>query len=105
MIVARSAFLLVTLVCSSRAADDVFEAVSIKTAKPGQRGKGLVTGPGRMKIMNVSLSDIVQAGYGVRAFQIMPKVLPEARYEIVATAPNHPSRVLDGSYEKMIQAM
>jgi uncharacterized protein (TIGR03435 family) len=105
MIVARSAFVLAAIVCSSRAADDVFEAVSIKTAKPAQRGKGLVTDPGRMKMMNLSLSDMVQAGYGVQAFQIMPKDLPDARYEIVATAPNHPSRVLDGSYEKMIQAM
>jgi uncharacterized protein (TIGR03435 family) len=105
MIVARSAFLLAAIVCSSVAADEVFEAVFDQDREAWSKGQGPGHASGTMKMMNLSLSDMVQAGYGVQAFQIIPKDLPDARYEIVATAPDHPSRVLDGSYEKMIQAM
>ena len=89
----------------SPAKPEVFDVVSIKPAPPGQRGRGFVTDPGRMRMLNVALGDIIVAAYGVQPFQIANKDLPKETWEIQATAHSHPSRVLDERYEGMMQAM
>jgi uncharacterized protein (TIGR03435 family) len=95
----------VTALSLGWAVEESFDTVSIKTAPPGQRGKGIMTDPGRVRLINLTLSELIQTGYGIQSFQILPKNLPDARYEIVAIAPTHPSRILDTRYESMIQSM
>jgi uncharacterized protein (TIGR03435 family) len=83
-----------------------FDTVSVKLAPRGQRGSGFVTAnPGRMHMVNVSLEDCIATAYGIQKFQLAAKDLPNQRYDIIATAPSHPSKVLDARYEAMMQAM
>lgn len=89
----------------SKRSSETFEAVSVKPAAPGERLRGFITDPGRMIMKNVSLGDCILVAYGVQSFQLVAKNLPNERYEIIATAPSHPSRILDARYETMMQAM
>jgi uncharacterized protein (TIGR03435 family) len=87
------------------AGSETFEVVSIKPAAPNMRGYGFITDPGRMRMMNVTLTQIILEAYGVQSFQLVAKDPPQQRYEILASAPTHPSRVLDRRYQTMMQAM
>lgn len=87
------------------ARSEIFEAVSIKLAAPGQRGRSLITNPGRLRMVNVTLRDCILVAFGIQDFQLDARDLSSQRYEIVATAPDHASRVLDMRYEAMLQAM
>ncbi|HEY2018832.1 MAG TPA: M56 family metallopeptidase [Bryobacteraceae bacterium] len=89
----------------SRNSGETFDVVSVKPAAPGQRGRGFVTDPGRMRMMNVTLGDCILVAYGVQTFQISAKNLPSERWEIIGTARTHPSRILDARYETMMQAL
>lgn len=90
----------------THATGETFDVVSINPAARGQRGMGFVTSdPGRFHAINVTLADCILTAYGIQAFQLVAANLPPERYEIVATAPSHPSRILDARYEAMLQAL
>ena len=83
-----------------------FEAASIKPASPGARGWGLVVDPGRLRILNLTVQQMVGEAYGMADFRISaPNGLPPGRYDIVATAPGHQSREFDRPLQVMLQRL
>jgi uncharacterized protein (TIGR03435 family) len=88
------------------AAAEMFDTASVKPAPAGQRGSGFITGdPGRFHAVNVTLAECIATAYGIQSFQLVAKNLPQDRYEILASAPTHPGKVLDARYEAMLQAL
>jgi uncharacterized protein (TIGR03435 family) len=83
-----------------------FEVVSVKIARPGTRGSGIVPTAAGVKMQNVTVKDMIGAAYHVYDMQIAggPKWIESDRYDVEAKAPG--DRVADKEQRRaMMRAM
>jgi len=72
-------------------ATPAFEVATIRPSQSGSRGADIT--PGNLIFRNAPLLEIVAFAYGVQNLQVSgPSWLPNARFEIIAKAPNPASR-------------
>jgi uncharacterized protein (TIGR03435 family) len=71
------------------AQESAFDAVSVKPAKPGTRGSGIVPTPAGVRMQNVTVKQMIAEAYHVYDMQIAggPKWIDADRYDVEAKAP------------------
>jgi uncharacterized protein (TIGR03435 family) len=67
-----------------------FEVASIKPDKSGAESIGMFPSPGRLRVENYTLRQLIEDAYGLKRYQVLggPGWIDSDRYEIVAKAEN-----------------
>ncbi len=81
-----------------------FDAVSIHPGDPATRGGGYNISPGRLRVRNQTLRDMVKFAYDLQEYQVSggPRWIHDDRYQIEAT---YPANTSPADRARMMQAM